>query len=159
MQHATRCIAFAVFAVLALASIGAAVHAGISTTHLLLGLSGGGLLFGTIVVPTFLVPNTGTFAPTAAQVSVSTLNTVVVQAVFADADTVATITHNLGISLADLAKGYPRITAYLTGAGTFPVLLDYVPTVNSITVNKPSTAVGSAGTWVIIIDRPHSFIR
>jgi hypothetical protein len=158
MQHATRNIAVAIFAVLALAGIGAAVHAGIPPGKIVLAAMGTGL-FGTIVVPTFLVPNTGTFAPTAAQVSISTLNTVVAQAVFADADTVATITHNLNISAADIAKGYPRITPYLVAGGTFPVMLAFVQTFNSITVNKPSTAVGSAGTWVIIIDRPHSFIR
>ena len=158
MQHATRSIAFAIVALLLSVGVGSAAHAGASPAHIVMGAFGAGL-FGTIVVPTFLVPNTGTFAPTAAQVSVSTLNSITVQAVFADADTVATITHNLNISLADLAKGYPRITGYMVGAGTFPVLLNYVPTVNSITVNKPSTAAGSAGTWVIIIDRPHSFIR
>lgn len=158
MQHATRSIAFAIVALLALAGIGAAVHAGTPPGHILAGLAGIGL-FGTIVVPTFLVPNTGTFAPTAAQVSISTLNTVVAQCIFADADTVATITHNLGISLADLTKGYPRITARLQGGGTFPVLLSFTPTVNSITVDKPSTAAGSGGTWIVIIDRPHSFVR
>ncbi len=154
-----RSIAFAIVGLLALAGLGAAVHAGIPPGKILATLGAGGLLFGTIVVPTFLVPNTGTVAPTAAQVSISTLNTVVCQMVFADADTVATITHNLNISLADLAKGYPRITAYLTGSGTFPTLLSFAQTVNSITVAKPSTAAGSAGTWVAIIDRPHSFIR
>lgn len=159
MQHVTRITAFAVLAVLAMAGIGAAVHAGASPGHIAGMVAGGTLLFGTIVVPTFLVPATGTFAPTAAQVSISTLNTVVCQMVFADADTVATITHNLNISTADLAKGYPRITAYLTGAGTFPTLLSFTQTINSITVAKPSTAAGSAGTWIAIIDRPHSFIR
>jgi hypothetical protein len=154
-QH--RCIAIAVIAALAVAGAALAVHAHASPAHLITWLTGYSILFGSTV--TYLKPNTGATAPTAAQVSVSTLNTVVAQVVCSDADTTATITHNLGVSLADLALGFPRLTVYCTGAGTFPVTLAFAQTVNTITVTKPSTAAGSAATWVVIIDRPHSFVR
>lgn len=158
MQHATR-TTFVSF--LTLAAIAVALVIGFTPgAHPLLWVELGSMaaLFGVVTV-TYLKPATGTVAPTAAQVSPSTLNTVVAQLVCADADTTATITHNLNILIADQNLGFPRITAYLNGAGTFPVSLAFTQGTNSITVAKPSTAAGSAGTWVVIIDRPHSFIR
>jgi hypothetical protein len=157
-QH--RSIAIAALAALVVVLTGAAlaVHVNASPRAVLEWGSIFTFAFGAFTI-SYLKPNTGFTAPTAAQVSVSTLNTVVAQVAFADADTTGTITHNLGVSLADLALGFPRLTTYLTSGGTFPVTLAYAQTVNTITITKPSTAVGSAGTWVVIIDRPHSFVR
>jgi hypothetical protein len=159
MHHAPRTTMFLTLAALVgclgLAALGAAFGA---PPHFVELAAAGSMLFGTVTV-TYLKPATGTVAPTAAQVSPSTLNTVVAQLVCADADTTATITHNLNVSAADQLLGFPRITAYLSGAGTFPVMLAFANLTNTITVTKPSTAAGSNATWVVIIDRPHSFIR
>lgn len=116
-----------------------------------LGLIG---LFGTTIIQTW--PIAGTF-PTSQQ-AVS-FNTQTSRVVFADADTVAVLTHNWGISAAQLAAFFPLIDFYAQNAGTagttLPQLTFALTDSNTVTINK-TAATGSGGTYVVTLQRPWS---
>lgn len=114
----------------------------------------------------YLWPATGAVAPTALQVADEVV--VDVEAT-ADGDGDAAITHNLGLSAADLAVGKPLITLMI-GAGVVANaaaarLSNWLITAiaaNTITVTKVAGAGGSgaAGAQLrVSIKRPHSIGR
>jgi hypothetical protein len=80
----------------------------------------------------------------------------------ADGDTDAVINHNLGISVADLARGFPEVV--ITGQGAVSALQAWrltASTTNSITITK-STAGGTGDPLslsLVTISRPHSIGR
>lgn len=81
----------------------------------------------------------------------------------ADGDTTATITHNLGLSAADLTAGRPEI--YITNLLQVPASTSAwaVTTIaaNSITLTKGTGAgSGNAGEQIqVVIKRPHTIGR
>lgn len=97
----------------------------------------------------------GTTAPTTAQSA--TVNAVVAQVSFGDTDTIATITHSLGITTAQLAALQPYVQMYLQTAAattnTYPLLTVALTNSSTVTINKVSNT-GTGGTWVVIIRRP-----
>lgn len=100
----------------------------------------------------------GTTAPTPAQSYTQQAMAVAVS--FADGDTSATITHNFGVSAAQLAALMPYIQWYcqqLTtpATGTYAILTFALTNSNVITVSKTSN-VGTGGTYVVIVRRPWS---
>ena len=112
------------------------------------------LAFGTTVIQTW--PIAGTF-PTAAQAF--NFNTQISRVVFADADTTATLTHNWGISAAQLAAFFPLIDYYAQNVGTtgttLPQLTFALTDSNTVTITK-TAATGSGGTFVVTLNRPYS---
>jgi hypothetical protein len=95
----------------------------------------------------------GTVAPT--QNQTTTVNAVVAQVSFADADTVALITHNFAVSTAQAAALQPYIQYYSSTGGSTTPLTFALTSANVITVNK-NGFTGSGGTYVVIIRRPYS---
>jgi hypothetical protein len=76
----------------------------------------------------------------------------------ADADTSATITHNWGKSTNDVTLLYPWVSLYAQVSGTiFPQLAVDVSNTNAVVITK-TTGVGSAGTYVVRLERPHSIV-
>lgn len=128
-----------------------------------LGLALGGLV--TVTYPSFQTGagfgggyTGGTSGPTQAQAY--TQQAMAVQVSFADADTVASITHNFNVSAAQLAALQPYIQWYCQAlttpaTGTYAVLTFALTSANVITVNKTSN-VGTGGTYVIVVRKPWS---
>jgi hypothetical protein len=109
----------------------------------------------------YLYPVAGTTPPTSVQsAAVNMINAAVN---FADADTTFTITHNLGMSTADIASGFPLIVLdQLTGAAsttTGPAVYTVTSTPNTTTINKSTAATLSGGTVLAAVARPHSIFR
>lgn len=125
------------------------------------------------VTVTYPYPLAGTTAaPTAAQSSA--FNTIVAQLVWADADTLALITHSFGLgtvdALAPNAGGtinppttgqlFPEVV--LTPINTAAAISFYIPPTvtvgqNTVTIGKGSVT-GSNGTMAVYIHRPHSLV-
>jgi hypothetical protein len=106
---------------------------------------------------TYVAPVAGAVAPTAAQVLNS--NEVVADVVFGAGDTVATITHNMALSVAG-ADGTPDISFTVTASGTalnMPVLA--VNNANSITIAQVLGSANTGATYRVRIRRPHSMVR
>lgn len=95
----------------------------------------------------------GTVAPTATQANF--FNTLKCQVVAADADTTATLTHNWNLSAAAQANFEPLINMYLQVAGTAYPIASFSISTNAVTLTK-STAAGGGGTYIVILQRPHS---
>ena len=103
------------------------------------------------VVQTF--PLAGTF-PTSAQAF--DCNTQINRCVFADTDTTLTLTHNWGLSVAQLAQFLPLISFYIQNPGvSYPVVSFALTDSNTVTMAK-TIATGSGGTFVVIMLRPLS---
>ena len=102
-------------------------------------------------------PVTGAAAPTAAQALLS--NTITASVVFGDADTTATITHNFGLSAAQLALGFPIVSFNLSTTGTLAVNYSVTPASNTVVIAKASTATGSGSTLQVSIARPFSAVQ
>lgn len=118
-------------------------------------------LFGAVTT-NVLYPVTGT-SITAAQASVTTAQVWQVIAT-ADADTTATITHNMAISVADLAAGWPIVvmTPILSQALAALSSWTYTSvTTNTCVFTKLATAgSGNAGAQLQLwISKPHTIIR
>jgi len=98
----------------------------------------------------------GVTPPTAAQSQ--TVNAVVADVVMLDAETTATITHNLAVSTRQLAALQPYVTVGIVSGGTAAPVLAYALTdVNTVTLNKTGTiTTGTGGTYRVVIRRPHS---
>lgn len=110
----------------------------------------------------YLSPVTGASAPTAAQAKAQRVKASVIAS--ADGDTDAVITHNLGLSAAELTAGSPDIL--LEPGIAEPAacrLSNWMVTAfdaNTCTVTK-TTAGGSGAAGIqlkVIIQRPHSLI-
>ena len=101
-------------------------------------------------------PVTGAVAPTAAQALLS--NTITASVVFADADTTATITHNFGLTTAQLNLGFPIVSMVQTTSGTLAVNYSATPGANTVIIAKASTAAGSGSTFNVAIARPFSAV-
>jgi hypothetical protein len=115
------------------------------------------------VTGTYLHPVAGVTPPTALQSS--NAQSVVADVVAtADADTTATITHNFGLSAAELASGDPRIILTPTLSQALTALSAWAVTTvatNSITLTKlTSTGSGNASAQLrVSIQRPHSITK
>lgn len=109
---------------------------------------------------TYAYPVAGVTAPTAAQMlNANTVRANIIAS--ADGDTVATVTHNMGLSVAELAAGQPEV--YLTGtlSQALTALSGWTvttKTTNAITLTKlTSTGSGNASPQLdVVIKRPHS---
>jgi uncharacterized heparinase superfamily protein len=110
----------------------------------------------------YLSPVTGAVAPTALQAQSQLVRATVIAT--ADGDTDAVITHNLGLSAAELALGRPDViltSGYAEAAAAR--LSDWVVTAlaaNTVTVTK-TTAGGSGAAGIqlhVTVLRPHSLI-
>jgi hypothetical protein len=113
------------------------------------------LLVGVVTV-TYAFPVSGITAPTAIVMSKHAMLTATVA--MADADTTATITHNWGLSTAQLADRFPVIIWNYVTAGTVPALLTFSRAANAVTVTKPNLA-NTGGTYEFTLLRPHTIIQ
>ena len=112
------------------------------------------------VTVTYQYPVQGTTAPTAAQ----TLNKNTVRATViatADADTTATITHNLGLTAAQLTEGAPEVTLCPILSQALTALSGWVcsaKAANTVTLTKlTSTGSGNARAQLaVVVKRPHT---
>jgi hypothetical protein len=154
----------AVLIVLALALL---VPAAVVFPSIILPLCIGTLgVFGVVVTTyaTFLAGDAphegyagGLVAPTATQSQ--TVNAVCAQVFMDDTDTTATITHNFGLTTAQLACLFPFIQWYVDtfknpSTAIYPVL-NWTRAANTVTITKVS-ATSSGGTYNVIIRRPWS---
>jgi hypothetical protein len=117
-------------------------------------------LIGAVTV-TYAFPVAGTTPPTATQMNQpgGSDNLVTGTVNMADADTVATVTHAMGLSAAEVSALFPLVNVYPTGSNTGTVVVAVaLASANTITVSKLGN-VGSGGTFNFWIARPHSLIR
>jgi hypothetical protein len=88
----------------------------------------------------------GIVAPTAAQSA--NVNAIRAAVSMADTDTTATITHNWGLSAAQLAAGYPDLSFYVNSFGTanLPVMavISFSLSANAVTITKLSATSSGA---------------
>ena len=101
-------------------------------------------------------PVTGIVAPTALQAK-DTVSAAIIATANGDTDVV--ITHNFGLSVADLAYGWPivEITSMLQAAGAASGWVCRARATNTVTVTKSGGAGGNANEQVMVtIKRPHS---
>jgi len=115
------------------------------------------------VTVTYLHPVAGVTAPTALQ-SLNTQSVVADVVATADADTTATITHNFGLSAAELNSGSPVIDFIPLISQALTALSGWAVTAiatNSITLTKlTSTGSGNASAQLrVTIMRPHSITK
>jgi hypothetical protein len=97
----------------------------------------------------------GTVPPTIIQMV--GINSLVAQVSFADADTVATITHNMQITALGLSCLQPYLTYYAQllatpASGTLAVLTFALTSSNVVTINKTANT-GTGGTYVVRVLR------
>jgi len=99
----------------------------------------------------------GATAPT--QEQSATVQAVVATVQFSDTDTIATFTHNFGLSAAAAAALAPYIQWYAllfaATTNTYPLLTFALTNTNVITINKISNT-GTGSTIVVIVRRPWS---
>ena len=105
---------------------------------------------------TYAYPVAGATAPTAVQAANASVLTATV--VMADTDASVVVTHNWGLTTAQLAALFPFIELRRTAQGATPIATLAVATDgNTVTISK-GTAGGSAFTGVVVIQRPHSIL-
>jgi len=106
---------------------------------------------------TYAYPVAGTVPPTAAQAFYANMLTAQINT--SDADTTAVITHNWGLTTAQLNNLWPTIQLYLnTNGGTaLPIITWALTNSVSVTMTKVS-ASGSGGTYTVVMLRPLSQI-
>lgn len=134
-------------------------HPHITSGEIFMGLlAAGGLLAGTVTT-TYKYPVSGTTPPTLLQALTANILTAVVN--MADSDTVITLTHNWNLSTAELADLFPLVNVNIEGDATTtvqPIFLVSLTNSSVVTINKPTT-VGTQGTFVCVLLRPHTIIR
>lgn len=87
-------------------------------------------------------------------------NLVGATAVFVDGATVATITHNLNITAADLTLGFPRITVTELAAGAaLNNAIVAVVDANNITIAQTLGSANTGATYKVWIDRVNTNSR
>jgi len=148
---------FASIAILAAAGITASLHAlSAHAPHLLVLILSGGSVFGLNTL-NWLWPATGAAGPTAAQVA--NQDSVVVDVTTDGALMTQTFTHNLNISAADIANGWPDIIIEPNPASGIPATLLLVVT-RPVTANAVIlTFAAVVGTFRLKIKRPHTIGR
>ena len=109
------------------------------------------------VTVTYAYPVTGTVAPTVAQAR--HCNALTAKVVFADGDTTATITHNWQESTTALAELSPWCRVYNDTLGTALPYLSFVLTDSVSVALLKAAGNGTGGTFVVILERPHSIVR
>lgn len=111
------------------------------------------------VTTTYTYPVAGATPPTAAEAATRVSAGVIASI---DADTTATVTHNFGLSVAELAEGAPLVAitpllqaeALLSGWAVTAKATDSITLTKSVTVGS-----GAAGTQIQVeVLRPHSII-
>jgi hypothetical protein len=107
---------------------------------------------------TYLYPVAGATAPTLLQDY--PLSQVIADVYFADGDAgPINITHNWGLSTAQLAAGIPQISHWATVLnGTVYPGLSFSTSTNAVAVSKGSTAANTGGTWRVVLER-HTIIK
>jgi hypothetical protein len=119
----------------------------------LLAVLGAGLAFGAVTI-NWTWPATGTTGPTAAQVG--NQDSVKATVTTDGAATTFTLTHNLNISAADIANGFPDIGIEPYGATGIPATLLLLITA-PVTANAVVfTCAAVVGTFRVKISRPYS---
>lgn len=108
------------------------------------------------VTVTYAYPVAGGTAPTSKQAKRRNMLTATV--IMADGETAAVVTHNWGLSNAELADLFPVVTWNYVTPGTSPALLSFSRATNAVTINK-GTGTGSGGTFEVNLERPHTIIR
>jgi hypothetical protein len=145
-------------ALLVLAVIFLAVGPAQALTHfampVLIGLGLALGLAGTATI-TYLDPATAasTTAPSTTQASHSGYG-ITAQMVMADADTTATITHNMSLSTTQLNLLRPFLTVVGLSIGTAYPALSWALNTNTVVCTKGNTSTGSGGTYEVEIQRP-----
>jgi len=88
------------------------------------------------------------------------LSEVVAQVQFADTDAgPASVTHNWGLTAAQLAVGIPQVSITAVALnGTVNPGLTFARVSNAVTISKGSTAAGSGGTFEVVVNR-HTIIK
>lgn len=110
-----------------------------------------GLSFAFGASVTYKYPVSGATAPTAQQVY--GLGIMTAQVFIGDTDLTAVVTHNFGLSAQELLDLFPIVqTSATVGATVFPGFT-VTKAANTVTFSKAS-AVGSGGTFDVIIQRP-----
>jgi len=112
------------------------------------------------VTVTYEHPVAGLVPPTAVEAK-GIVNATIIKG--ADADIAATVTHNMGISAADLAAGFPKVTITPIEQVTAAIADWTVAALGANDITLAATAgvgSGSANPQVrVIIERPHSIVR
>ena len=132
-------------------------HHGAAMLFIIGSLAG---LAGTVVV-TYAWPVQGTTPPTVVQAAACSIQTASIQ--MADSDTQAAFTHNWGVPASFPSYFLPIVITGLQAqanpASTLALALTTgVTNTNVVFINKVSS-VGSGGTFVVHLLRPHSLIR
>ena len=112
------------------------------------------------VTVTYTYPVSGTVPPTAAQAAaVNQVNAVVVWGT--DADTTATITHDLALAANDPGSLFPLvvINGHSSGMGTAAYTVTVTKTATNAVVLTKAAVAGSTSTLDVAILRPHSIVR
>src|SRR5882672_34341 len=143
-------VALLAFAFFSVALVVSTQHGHALAKTIVWGLTSLSFAFGVVVV-TYKYPVSGLTAPTAAQVY--GLGVVTATVFMLDTDLTATVTHNFGLSAAELADLFsvPIVNAS-SGVSVFPGFT-IARTANTVVLTKPS-AVGSGGTFEVVILRP-----
>lgn len=114
------------------------------------------------VTVTYEHPVAGAVAPTAAQAAAVSMVSANVIAT-ADADTTAVITHNMALTAAELAAGFPLVTILplLQAVGALSEWAMTAKDANTCTFTKGTGAgSGNAGAQLrVVVQRPHTIIR
>lgn len=116
---------------------------------------------GTTITYLFPVSNTTT-APTAAQSS--QVPCVVALVNFADADTTAALSHNMGIATAagfagdqpNIAQGFPQVLMSWTATSTVAATVSYTNTSGNVVTLTKASLLGTAGTLMVWIRQPNT---
>ena len=108
---------------------------------------------------TYTWPVTGTTAPTAAQMAA--FNTIVATLNWSDTEVSQAITHNWNLSATELASLFPIVQAILKSDSTTtvaPVVTVAYTDSSTVTLGK-GTVVGTQGTLVVTLIRPHTITK
>ena len=108
------------------------------------------------ITVTYTYPVAGVTEPTAKQAARKNMLTATI--LMADADTLAVVTHNWGLSAAELTDRFPMATWNYVTPGTAPALVSWSRATNTVTFTK-NNDTGAGGTFEINLERPHSLIR
>jgi len=107
------------------------------------------------VTVTYAYPVAGVTPPTAAQAKKCNTITATV-AIGADTDTSFVMTHNWGLSTAQLAFNFPLVTITPNVVGTAVCTIAAVLTNSNIVTFSKGNVAGSAGTYIVVLQRPCS---
>lgn len=116
----------------------------------------GGSLFAFGLTVTYAYPVAGLTAPTASLMKHRSLLTAVV--IMADGDAAAVLTHNWGLSVAELADNFPLVTWNYVTPGAAATVLSVTRATNTLTLTK-AAGVGSGSTFEVTLMRPHTIVR